>query len=355
MVTAAATITPTSVTETNNNRIVQFSVTNTSGIDGFFDFTASNGSALSGTDYLFNNQGFYLRNNQTRNIDITIVGDSVSEPSETFTINFVNRNENNASQVFASGSFEITINDDDVNRAPVANADSYVAREDTSFMVSAADGVLKNDTDADGNALTASLVSQATKGTVTLNADGSFSYVPITNANGTDTFTYRVNDGTANSNTATVTINVASVNDNPSAANDMFTVAEDATATVLNVLTNDSIAPDTGETLTVTSVTQPANGTVTLTNGVVSLTPAANFFGSTSFGYTISDGNGGTASATANVSVTAVNDAPVANTSSVSGSEDDSYQFKASDFSFTDVDDMAISGVTIFTAPSRAR
>ncbi len=112
------------------------------------------------------------------------------------------------------------------------------------------------------------------------------------------------------------------MNDNPTATADSFTVAEDSGASVLNVLGNDSFAPDSGETLTVTSVTQPANGTVSLVGGVVSFTPNSNFFGSTSFDYTISDGNGGTATASASVTVTPVNDNPVVGTGNARVSEE---------------------------------
>ena len=76
------------------------------------------------------------------------------------------------------------------------------------------------------------------------------------------------------------------------------TVAEDSGATLINVLANDTIGPDAGETLTVTAVTQGAHGTVTFTATGVSYTPAANYFGPDSFTYTISDGNGGSATAT---------------------------------------------------------
>ncbi len=79
------------------------------------------------------------------------------------------------------------------------------------------------------------------------------------------------------------------------------------------MLANDSTAPDTGETLTVASVTQPANGTVTLTGGVVRFTPPAGFNGTVTFTYTVSDGNGGTDTATVTVTVTPVNDPPTAN------------------------------------------
>ncbi len=138
------------------------------------------------------------------------------------------------------------------------------------------------------------------------------SYTPNANYFGTDSFTYTVSDGNGGTATATVNVTVTAVNDNPTAGNDAITVAEDSGATVVNVLANDSFAPDVGETLTVTAVTQPANGTVTLVAGVVSYTPNANYFGTDSFTYTVSDGNGGTATATVNVTVTAVNDNPTA-------------------------------------------
>ncbi len=108
------------------------------------------------------------------------------------------------------------------------------------------------------------------------------------------TFTYTISDGNGGTDTATVTVTVTPTNDPPDAVDDTFTVAEDSGATVLNVLANDTFAPDLGETLTVTAVTQPAGGTVTFTAANVSFTPTANFIGTSTFTYTISDGNGGT-------------------------------------------------------------
>jgi hypothetical protein len=104
-----------------------------------------------------------------------------------------------------------------------------------------------------------------------------------------------------------VNVTVGSANDAPAANDDTATVAEDGSVTI-PVLENDTDLDD--DTLTVTSVTQPANGTVTM--NPVTYTPNANFFGTNSFTYTVSDGNGGTDTATVTVTVTAVNDAPVA-------------------------------------------
>ncbi|MDV7214253.1 Ig-like domain-containing protein, partial [Azotobacter beijerinckii] len=95
-------------------------------------------------------------------------------------------------------------------------------------------------------------------------------YTPAANFTGTDSVDYTVTDGSL-ADVGTLTITVGPVNDAPDAVNDSFTVAEDSGATVLNLLANDSFAPDTGETLTVTAVTQPAvGGSVTLAGGVVS-------------------------------------------------------------------------------------
>ncbi|HQN44894.1 MAG TPA: tandem-95 repeat protein, partial [Anaerolineaceae bacterium] len=95
-----------------------------------------------------------------------------------------------------------------INDAPVAADDAYEMDEDTVLTINAP-GVLNNDTDADGDTLTAVLVAGPTNGTLTLNADGSFTYTPAPNFFGTDTFTYVANDGTSDSNVATVTITVA--------------------------------------------------------------------------------------------------------------------------------------------------
>jgi VCBS repeat-containing protein len=114
------------------------------------------------------------------------------------------------------------------NDPPVAVADTYAATEDTTLNVNAASGVLGNDSDPDSDPITAQLVSNVAHGSLTLNADGSFSYTPDGNFNGTDSFTYRANDGVQNSNTVTVTINVGAVNDPPTTAPITASVSEDA-------------------------------------------------------------------------------------------------------------------------------
>ena len=118
-----------------------------------------------------------------------------------------------------------------------------------SFNVSASDGkgdttarinVLANDTDAEGNPLTANVVTGPQHGILIKNADGSFSYTPHKDWYGTDSFTYLANDGKANSNLATVTLTVKPVNDAPVAHNASYTVQKDGSIKIdLLSLTSD--------------------------------------------------------------------------------------------------------------------
>ena len=96
------------------------------------------------------------------------------------------------------------------DQAPVANNDTYTILQNSTLTV-AMPGVLGNDTDADGNSLTAALVSGPANGVLTLTNNGGFTYIPTTGFAGTDSFTYRANDGLSNSAPATVTINVLSI------------------------------------------------------------------------------------------------------------------------------------------------
>jgi VCBS repeat-containing protein len=199
-----------------------------------------------------------------------------------------------------------------VDAPPVAGNDSYNTDEDTALTV-AGPGVLGNDTDADGNALTAVLVNGPGHGSVGLNADGSFTYTPTANYNGTDSFTYQVADGVATSSAATVAITVTPVEDAPVANPDTYTVAEGHTLTLAapGLLANDTDAD--GDTLTVDLVgTDPIpNGSSSLSkNGALTYTPNPGSVGTTTFTYKITDG---TKTSTSTVTINVVDDrAPVA-------------------------------------------
>ena len=139
-------------------------------------------------------------------------------------------------------------------------------------------------------------------------------YTPTPDFNGTDSFQYVVSNGTLTSAPAVVTLTIAAVNDPPVAMDDAITIAEDATNVLLNVLANDTTAPDAGEGLTVIGIGPPNQGglvNVALDQQALLYTPAPNFSGTETFAYTVSDGSPGSqATATVVVTVTPVNDAP---------------------------------------------
>ena len=123
----------------------------------------------------------------------------------------------------------------------MADDDTYSTDEDTPLVQAAPGGVLDGDADPDSSStFTADFVEGPTHGTLTLNANGSFTYTPTANYYGPDSFTYRAFDGTVYTNTATVTLTVNPVNDAPVAWNDLVTVAEDSGATAILVLANDT-------------------------------------------------------------------------------------------------------------------
>src|SRR5216117_1057216 len=128
-------------------------------------------------------------------------------------------------------------------------------------MVPAVSGVLTNDSDADGDALTAVLVSGPTNALAfTLNPDGSFSYTPAPNYVGPDSFTYRANDGLTNSAVVTVNLTVKLVNASPKAVDDSYSLSKDTTLVVPvggGVLSNDTDAD--GDMLTAELVSGPTH------------------------------------------------------------------------------------------------
>ncbi|PKH08662.1 Ig-like domain-containing protein, partial [Moritella sp. Urea-trap-13] len=121
---------------------------------------------------------------------------------------------------------------------------------------------LSNDTDAESDNLTAIKVSEPANGSLTLNSNGTFSYTHDGSETTTDSFSYKVNDGTVDSNTVTVSINIAAQNDTPVALVDSYSVDEGATLNGSTVLSNDSDGDN--DNLTAIKVSEPANGSLTL-------------------------------------------------------------------------------------------
>jgi VCBS repeat-containing protein len=246
----------------------------------------------------------------------------------------------------------------DVN-APSVVADSYSTNEDVQLNV-VAPGVLSNDTDVEHGALTASLVTNVSHGSLGLNSDGSFSYTPAANYNGTDSFTYRASDGAWNSAAATVTITINAVNDAPvntvpagqstavnmaitfsSGGGNAISIADvDAGSSPMQVqLTATSgtltLSGTSGLTFTVGNGT--ANATMTFTGTITNIntalngmtfTPTSQFTGTATVQIITNDqgatGSGGALSDTDSVSISVINAPPTAAADSYSTTQGNS-------------------------------
>jgi VCBS repeat-containing protein len=209
------------------------------------------------------------------------------------------------------------------NQAPTAEEDSYQATEDTALDITAAQGVLANDSDPDGDPLTTVLLNGPANGALTLNPDGSFTYTPDENFFGGDSFTYKANDGAEDSNVVAVTIAVAAVNDAPLANDDAYSTDEDTLLIVPapGVLANDTDV-DTA-LLSAVVVTGPGSGDLTLNdNGSFGYTPDVNFVGEDSFTYKVNDGAVDSNTATVTIMVGAANDVPIAANDTYTATED---------------------------------
>ena len=247
----------------------------------------------------------------------------------------------------------------EVNNDPVAVSDSKQTAEDSALNFPATD-LTSNDSpgpNESGQTLTVdSIISTPnTHGSIVL-SNGQITYTPEADYNGPASFDYHLcDDGTTNGvadpkcTIGTVNITVTEVNDNPSASSDNKTTAEDSPLTfpASDLTANDSAGPanESSQTLTVSSVMPTANthGTVSLSNGQIVYAPAADYNGPASFEYEVCD-NGTTngtldskcATATVNLTVTEVNDAPLANTDSKQTTEDGSLTFPAADLAAND-------------------
>lgn len=240
----------------------------------------------------------------------TVNGVTVGGIPMTFAGIMVSQRNNTVAPVAQYDNFKVTRT---TNTAPVASNDAYSVDADTTLNVNAANGVLANDSDPNGDPLTAQLVQTTTNGTLTLNPNGSFTYTPNTGYFGTDTFTYTAFDGGLNSNTATVTITVNDTISPPVAVNDAYSVDEDNVLIVNaanGVLANDQRVGSGVATV----VTPPSSGTFALQpSGAFTYTPLANFNGTDTFTYRITGNPNGLSNiATVTITVNPVNDPPVA-------------------------------------------
>ena len=222
-----------------------------------------------------------------------------------------------------SNTANVSVTVTPVNDAPVCSNVTFTTNEDTTGQTD------PSCTDVDGDILTYNIVAQPSHGSASVVA-GKLSYTPAANYNGSDSFTYKANDGTVDSNTANVSVTVTPVNDAPVCSDVTFTTNEDTAGQ-----TDPACTDVDGDTLTYSIVAQPSHGTASVVAGKLSYTPAANYNGSDLFTYKANDDTVDSNIANVSVTVTPVNDAPVCSDVSLTTNQDTTGQ---TDPACTDVD-----------------
>ena len=238
-------------------------------------------------------------------IQYTPAADDIGFATVTYTVSDSNGGASTAT---------LTITITPVNDAPIANADTATMAEDAAPILI---NVLANDSDVDGDSLTISAAS-ADIGSVSV-VGNQIQYTPAADDNGLATVTYTVSDSNGGASTTTLTITITPVNDAPIANADSATMAEDAAPILINVLANDSDVD--GDSLTI-SATSADIGSVSVAGNQIQYTPAPNANGLATVVYTAIDSNGGASTATLSITITPVNDEPIANADTATMDED---------------------------------
>ena len=211
----------------------------------------------------------------------------------------------------------VTINITPINDPPITVSDTLDVDESgtVTLTTTGSSSLLDNDSDSEGNSLNSINVSSPTYGTLTLNSNGTFSYLHDGSETTSDTFTYKANDGSDDGNTVTITINISPINDPPITVSDTLEVDESGTVTLtatgsLSLLDNDSDAE--GNSLTAIAVSSPTYGTLTLnTNGTFSYLHDGSETTSDSFSYKTNDGPLDGNTVTVTIIINPIDDSPI--------------------------------------------
>ena len=311
------------------------------------DYTASSGTLT------------FAPGETSQTFTVAVVGDTKAEPNETFTVSL--NSPHNATLGTASAIGTI-INDE--NAAPVAVADSLTVAEGgtATTLVGGATSVLANDTDAEASTLVSVLVTGPAHGSLTLNANGTFSYVHNGSDTTTDSFSYKPNDGTADGNTVSVAITVTPVNDAPTITG-LPGSAQAVTAGAAAALADFAVTDADGAAASLTVTLTATNGTINgltdadtnqagiqlsgtaaaINAAIASATFTAGAAGAASIGVSVSDGIAPAVTGTYHLSAAAaaaVNNAPtVANAvPDQTASEGSAFNFQFAANTFADVD-----------------
>jgi Ca2+-binding RTX toxin-like protein len=210
---------------------------------------------------------------------------------------------NNLTEYF-QGSVEMFSLSDTVDNGsgvPDANPDTVETDEDTSIL---SIPVLANDTDPTGQTLTIVGTPTAGSGTVAVNPDGTLSYTPDPDFNGTDTITYTITDPDGNEASSTVTVTVNPVNDAPIAVDDSASGAYNDPV-VIDLIANDTDVDNPNATLTISGTPTSPDGVVVVNpdGRSITFTPTDGFVGDASISYTVTDPDGLTDDAVAVITI----------------------------------------------------
>lgn len=208
-------------------------------------------------------------------------------------------------------SYSTNLTIDSLNNVPVTANISQTTIEDTFVTIN-----FGSISDVDGDSLLLSFPSNPANGTVdncgVVSGEHVCRYTPNLNFNGTDTFTYKTNDGTVDSTTRTVTVTVMSQNDAPTLAGTLSLTLNEDTLHNFNLVAGADLD---GDTITYVITAGPTHGTLScpvLTSTACSYSPNLNYNGTDSFTYRVTDGTLNSATITASITINAINDAPVA-------------------------------------------
>lgn len=216
-----------------------------------------------------------------------------------------------------SNTSTLTITVNDINDAPIANNVTTQMDENKVSGRYQPVTVTLNASDVDGDDLTYVLIAGPANGSVGDISNNEIIYTPNQDFNGTDTFTYKANDGAEDSNEATVTVTINPVDDPPTTENMSVETDEDVALEITFPATDVD-----GESLSYSIEDWVSNGTLELTNNIVNYTPDLNWSGNVSFTYKANDGISDSNISTVTININAVNDPPVSEDIPVQTEED---------------------------------
>ena len=268
--------------------------------------------------------------NNTSSLDITLDGTDVDGDNLTYTVVATNNGtvtingstatyeptqDWNGTDTFTylandgtedSNTATVTITVNAVNDAPVTQNVSFTTDEDTPYTESYTAYV----SDIDGDNLTITTVTDPTNGTATCDDATNCTYTPNQDFNGTDSFTYKVNDGELDSNISTVSVTINPVNDAPTTDDIATTIDENRFASRFTGITLQGSDVD-GDNLTYTVVSGPSNGTASISGATLTYEANQDYNGTETITYKANDGTVDSNTSTITITITPVNDTPV--------------------------------------------